>query len=236
MFYIAVVDDDYRSTADITKVLEEFYKEDEYEQDDFKDGLEFVKSIEGQMRYDIVFMDIEMEGMNGDEAIHRLRAIDIDENTYVVFVSSHTDNLTGLFSLHPFDFITKPIDPGQVTAVLRKIRTSMMNERTKITVIENRKEVEVCLSDIKYIQSEAHKIRIFLRGATEPVICYMKLDDLQKKIQEQSSDFIRTHASFLVNRCYVSRYLKTEVLIGDIEIPISSKYRNEMMSIIHKGV
>lgn len=236
MIHIAVIDDDYRTIADITQALVNFYGKDEYDQDDFKDGLEFTRNLGSPVKYDIVFVDIEMEHMNGEETIRKLREIDINENIYVIYVSSHTDNLYNLFSLHPFDFIVKPIDYDRVAEVLRKISTSMMDRRAEITVIENRKEVRIRLSEIKYIQSEAHKIKIILNTSSEPISCYMKMDSLHKKIQEKSSDFIRVHASFIVNRCYVSRYLKNAVLIGNVEIPISNRYRNEMMSNIHKGV
>lgn len=236
MIHIAVVDDDYRVIADITRMLKAFYGEDRYEQDDFCDGYEFIQNIGKPIIYDIVFMDIEMKRMNGEDAIRKLRESDINENTYVVYISSHTDNLSSLFALHPFDFLVKPVSYDKLSEVLKKMSIAMVNKRASISVTVNRKEMDICLSEIRYIQSEAHKLKIFMRESGVVLYCYMKMDDIYKKIQEKSSDFVRIHASFIVNRCYVSRYQKASLLIGNTEIPISQKFRNEMMINIHRGV
>ena len=64
----------------------------------------------------------------------------------------------------------------------------------------------------------------------------MKIEDIYTMLKEQSEDFFRPHTSFLVNRRYVTGYLKDYVLINDKEIPISRKFRDEMMINVHKEV
>lgn len=167
MISIAVVDDDFANIAIITQAISNFFKEDEYEQDDFYDGIEFVEHIRQSAKYNIVFMDIEMKMMNGDEAVRILREVEDDENTYVIFMSSHTDNLTRLFALHPFDFIVKPSEYKTIMNILKKIKFSMKKSRTSISLTVNRKNVEIYLSEIKYIQSEAHKLNIHLCNTSE---------------------------------------------------------------------
>ena len=178
MINIAVVDDDFENIAIITRVISYFFKKDEYEQDDFYDGVEFVEHIRQSARYNIVFMDIEMKMMNGDEAVRILREVEDEENTYVIFMSSHTDNLTRLFALHPFDFMVKPLESNTIMDILRKIKSFMKKSRTTISLTVNRKNVEIYLSEIKYIQSEAHKLNIYLCNTSEIVSCYMKMDEL----------------------------------------------------------
>lgn len=83
MISIAVVDNDFANIAIVTKVISQFFEKDEYEQDDFYDGVEFVEQLRQSIKYNIVFMAIEMKIMNGDEAIRILRELEDDENTYV---------------------------------------------------------------------------------------------------------------------------------------------------------
>lgn len=225
MISIAVVDNDFANIAIVTKVISQFFEKDEYEQDDFYDGVEFVEQLRQSIKYNIVFMAIEMKIMNGDEAIRILRELEDDENTYVVFMSSYTDNLTSLFSLHPFDFIVKPLDKNIIMNILRKIKLSMSRNRMSISLTVNRRNVEIFLSEIKYIQSEAHKLNIHLCNTTEIITCYMKLNELFCLIQEKNLEFIRVHASYIVNKQYVTKYTKKFVSIGEEEIPISNKYR-----------
>lgn len=236
MLHIAVVDDDIRVIAEITALLQKYYKNTDYEQDDFNNGLEFIRSIKFRERYDIVFMDIEMKGANGEEAVRELRKEDVDEKTYVIYVSSHTDNLTGLFSLHPFDFIEKPFSEERFLGILQKISKSSQDKRLTISIVVNRKTIEICLADIKYVQSEGHKLIIYVKDQQEPLISYMKIETFFNSAREVSMDFIRTHASFVINRCYVKRYMKNNVVIDNIEIPVSSKYRNRMLMDIRNGV
>lgn len=236
MLHIAVVDDDMRVVADITNILQLFYKDIVYEQEDFSDGAEFVESLKDNKRYDIVFMDIEMPEINGDEAVRELRKSDADEKTFVVYVSSHTDNIVGLFSLHPFDFVEKPVNQSKVISILQKISKARQDKLSTITVLVNRREQKIVLSDIIYAESEGHRLLIYLKGQPEPLVSYTKMDEFYKLIRENSVDFIRTHTSFVVNRCYVNRYFRDHVLVGSHEIPVSSKYKNKMLVDINNGV
>jgi len=233
---IAIVDDDMCVLAELTKVLQLFYESNDYEQDDFCDGKEFIQGLRNGERYDIVFMDIEMPEINGDEAIRELRKYDIDEKTFVIYVSSHTDNLSGLFSLHPFDFIEKPIIQENILNILQKITKVRQNNRLTISVLVNRRVVKINITDIMYVQSEGHKLLIYIKNQPEPLISYIKMNEFYKKIREISIDFIRTHVSFVINRCYVNRYFRDYVIVNNTEIPVSSKYRNKMLVDIHNGV
>lgn len=232
MISIAVVDDDFANIAIITQAISNFFKDDEYEQDDFYDGIEFVEHIRQSAKYNIVFMDIEMKMMNGDEAVRILREVEDDENTYVIFMSSHTDNLTRLFALHPFDFIVKPPECKTIMNILKKIKFFMKKSRTSISLTVNRKNVEIYLSEIKYIQSEAHKLNIHLCNTSEIISCYMKMDELFYMIQGKNYDFIRVHTSYIVNKQYITKYTKKSISIGEEEIPISNKYRSEIDCIV----
>lgn len=236
MLRIAIVDDDMLLIAEMTWYLQQFYEDTLFEQDDFSDGAEFIKSLKNNDIYDIVFMDIEMPGIKGDEAVRELRKYDIDEKTFVVYVSSHTDNLSGLFSLHPFDFIVKPVSREGIFNTLRKITKARQDKSLTVTVLVNRKEIGINLNEILYVESRGHKLLIYIKGQLEPYSSYMKIEEFYSKVREKSADFIRTHASFVVNRCYVKRYFKDYVIVGEKEIPVSSKYKNRMLVDVVSGV
>ena len=235
MINIALVDDDYRIIAGLTNILRKYYKKDEYHQEDYSNGMEFVKDLNNH-RFDIVFMDLEMDIMNGEEASKRLREIDKNENTYIIYVSSHTDNLVGLFSVHPFDFIEKPVEESKVIDVLNKINADKNNKKKIISLVSNRKKIHIPVNNIVFIQSVGHRLKINMAGQKEELICYMKIDLLQKEIEEVSGDFYRIHASFLVNRNYIKKYTKGSVFIDNQEIPISKKYRLQVTEKILDGM
>lgn len=233
MLRIAIVDDDYRVIAGLTDILSGYYGAGKYIQDDYANGLEFVQSLKENCP-DIVFMDIEMGLMDGKDAVKRLRELDAYENTYVIYVSSHTDNLTSLFALHPFDFIVKPFTQEDVFRVLDKISEHIVDDAKTLQLMVNRKEMKIPVNDIMWVQSLAHRLEIKLVGLQDPMYSYCKLNDLAEQLEALSQDFMRIHTSYIINRRYVTKYTQSMMYIEDVEFPISRKYRTEITMKIHE--
>jgi CheY-like chemotaxis protein len=83
-----------------------------------------------QNRYDLVLLDIEMEGMKGFEVSTRLRAIPGYLRTPVIFVTAHTDFDVRVKTIESGgdDLIAKPILPVELAtkAVMHLLRTQML--------------------------------------------------------------------------------------------------------------
>jgi len=231
MINIAVVDDDPYILSQLSNIFQRYFQDVNYKQDDYYDGIEFVNSL-SEESYDIVFMDIEMQHMSGKTAIETLRAVDEHEKVYVIYISAHTDRVVDLFKLHPFDFLEKPLVPEQIINVLDKILAKRNTDNQYISLIINRKEVCLPVSDIMWIQSYGHKLLIKINGQNEECCCYMKLDVLFTRLKEISSSFMRIHASYVVNRQFVKKYMKHTVLIDEVELPISQKYSSAITYLI----
>lgn len=227
MHRIAIVDDDNRITLKISAILEKYYGKNSYIEEEYVDGAEFIREF-SEFRPNIVFMDIEMCQMNGEEAVRRLREWDIHENVFVVYVSSHQECLAPLFALHPFDFLVKPFCEEDVMRLLVKIQKKMELQKNTLTFIVDRKEITVHVEDIVWIQSIAHKLEIKLCTELNPIYTYGKLNDLWSKLESMGDGFLRIHASFVVNRSFVTKYTQKAVYIGEREIPVSAKYRSEV--------
>ena len=69
-------------------------------------------------RFDIVFLDIQMEGMNGIEAARSLR--ERREDTVLVFITGIKDYVFDAFDLYAFQYLLKPIDEGKFAEVLER--------------------------------------------------------------------------------------------------------------------
>lgn len=235
MLHISIVDDDYRIVAQLTDILRQYYGAGNYTQEDYSNGLEFEQALR-ESHPDIVFMDIEMEPVNGEEAVRKLRETDVNENVFVIFISSHTEQLAPLFSLHPFDFLVKPVKAVDVTKLLDKIKARQENRKRTVSLVIGRKEVHLPAGDIMWIQSEGHRLEI--RTCTEevPLYHYGKLNDLYSGLEEISPDFLRIHASYVVNRKFITKFTQDTVFIQEKEFPISKKYRAEITLKIHEGI
>ena len=115
---IAVVDDEKAIREHICGLVEERQPESRIEA--YATGEELLASGK---RFDIVFLDIQMEGMNGIEAARSLREKNANlgvEDTVLVFITGIRDYVFDAFDLYAFQYLLKPIDEGKFAEVLER--------------------------------------------------------------------------------------------------------------------
>ena len=108
---IAVVDDEKAIREHICGLVEERQPESRIEA--YATGEELLASGK---RFDIVFLDIQMEGMNGIEAARGLRERRGD--IVLVFITGIKDYVFDALDLYAFQYRLKPIDERKFAEVL----------------------------------------------------------------------------------------------------------------------
>jgi len=92
---------------------------------DFRNGREAVLAV-SQINPELMFLDIQMPGMNGFEVIKALQA---DIMPMVIFVTAFDQYALDAFDLHAVDYLLKPLDPERVArAVKRAVDRSQGNQ------------------------------------------------------------------------------------------------------------
>lgn len=87
-----------------------------------KNGMEALNEYENK-KFDIIFMDIQMPGIDGLETTRRIRKNEQDrQRTPVVALTAHamTDQKTELLLAGLDDYLTKPVSEGQIAHVIRR--------------------------------------------------------------------------------------------------------------------
>src|SRR5690349_14404398 len=72
-----------------------------------------------ELRYDVVFLDVEMPGLTGLEAAPLVR--ERREPPAVVFVTAHERYAIDAFAVEAFDYILKPVDPDRLVRVIERL-------------------------------------------------------------------------------------------------------------------
>ena len=122
---IAIVDDERRDCAALNEMLAERLSRPAFI-DVYNSGVRFLDS---EMRYDLIFLDIVMEGLDGIETARRLRERDM--GCLIVFLTSSSKYAWDAFPVHPFDYLLKPIDKARLARVLDEAeRAVQRRERT----------------------------------------------------------------------------------------------------------
>jgi DNA-binding LytR/AlgR family response regulator len=87
------------------------------------------------VRYDVLFLDIELPGMTGLE-VARL-VLDRRERPAVVFVTAHDRYAVDAFAVEAFDYLVKPVDPERLARVVERLSNAREAPKTveKIAVV-----------------------------------------------------------------------------------------------------
>lgn len=85
-----------------------------------QNGLDAVSAI-SQHRPDLVFLDIQMPGLNGFQVIHKLRELN-QPIPMVVFVTAYDSYAIKAFDIHALDYLLKPADDERLALALDKVR------------------------------------------------------------------------------------------------------------------
>ena len=191
---IAVVDDEKAIREHICGLVEEQKPESRIEA--YVTGEELLASGK---RFDIVFLDIQMEGMNGIEAARSLREKNANlgvEDTVLVFITGIKEYVFDALDLYAFQYLLKPIDEGKFAEVLeRAVREAARKKERRVLFIKSR-NLTLDQSDILYIESRAKKVEIHTAGAAQAIEIYAAMDELEGQLGE---NFYRCHRAYIVN-------------------------------------
>ena len=120
----------------------------------------FLKGLEPGL-WDLVFLDIYMPGTSGMEAAARLRAL--DEKCLIVFCTTSADSAVQSYRVRAFDYLLKPLRPGQVAEVMALACAALHNRSAYIEIKEGWSMVRIPLRDIIYTDYYNHYIHIHTR-------------------------------------------------------------------------
>ncbi len=125
----------------------------------FPDGEALLRVYEPE-KYQLVFMDIVMNSMNGIQAAEHIRAC--DTKTLLVFTTASRDFAFDAFPLHPFDYIVKPYDPERLGRVLGEAVRVLNTPDPILNVKVSRSTYAVPLRDISAVLSSDHFVEVVL--------------------------------------------------------------------------
>jgi DNA-binding LytR/AlgR family response regulator len=85
------------------------------------------------VRYDVVFLDIELPGMTGIE-VARL-VLDRSERPAVVFVTAHERYAVDAFAVEAFDYLVKPVEPDRLARVVARLARELVRATPQVEKI-----------------------------------------------------------------------------------------------------
>lgn len=225
MFRIAICDDDILFCSQLESMILAYYIFTDIEIDVFEDGKNlFLRCQQGE-HYDLIFLDIEMIGLNGVSTGLKIRNELENEITQIVYISWKEDYYKQLFEVRPNNFLQKPIDNKSIIKEIEKARRLSQKLNNVFWYKKAYSSYKVFVKDILYFESSDKRVHIVTVHGDD--YFYDRLDNVVKKLKNLT--FYQIHKSYFVNLTYVAKfqYKHLEMLNGDI-LPISQSKRRDV--------
>lgn len=192
-------------------------------------GIEIIKTE----KPDLVFLDIQMDEMNGIEVMKIISDI-----TKVIFCTAYSEFAVTSYELDAVDYLMKPIDFNRFAKAVQRVTDSiaqqpsvfteaLLNDYIFVKAGQRGKMLKIDLDDIDYVEAMNNYIA-FHRGS-QKTLAYLTMKELEERLP--SGSFMRIHKSYIVALKQISSMENNELILKKIStrIPIGANYKEIFM-------
>jgi len=199
-----------------------------------------------ELRPDLVFLDIEMPGMNGFEMLRQLGETDFD----VIFVTAYDQYALQAFRCAATDYLLKPVISEQLKEAVSRIVSNtdehaVTKERLDTLLYnlrEGLKTPRVALSTgrgidfveasrIMYCKAESNYTDVILTDGKRYTLS-KTLGDVEDMLSHL--DFFRVHQSYLISFSHLTSYIRDDggvvVMRDGVRIPIAKRRKEDFLN------
>jgi two-component system, LytTR family, response regulator LytT len=210
-----IVDDEKPAREELAYLLKAFPEVNVVGQG--KNGLEAVSLIK-EHAPDLVFLDVQMPGLDGFGVLKKLVERKVAKMPHVVFATAFDQYAVQAFDVNAVDYVLKPFDKGRIAKALQRARKAMDNEispadrleqlvnqlgapketpqRLKVLVKVQQRLLLVNAEDLVFATIEDGSVNVATReiqGSSN----YRTLEELAEALDSEM--FWRPHRSYLIN-------------------------------------
>ncbi len=177
-------------------------------------------------KYEMVFLDICMEGTNGIETARALR--EADKRLLIVFVTSSSEYVWDSFPMHPFDYLLKPYANDRVAKLLQDALHALEKVEPELEVHVARRIMRLPFGKIHFATSQNHCVSI----VTDDGEC--KASELFSYIQEQLSQdprFLACNRGIILNMDKALRFENDQIqMLNGASFPVRQKDKGRLFT------
>lgn len=204
----------------------------------FRDPLEGLDYLQ-KHKVDLIFLDINMPELSGISFPKFLQ-----NPPLIIFTTAYSEYALESYELKAVDYLLKPINFDRLLQAVMKAKQLLEgNIRGETSSSEISSDIsdqtifiksgsefhQVSIQNIKWIESDGNYVTF--HTTKRSILARYKLSEVIDIIPKQL--FVRIHRSYIVALKHIETVKKHCVVIDNKEIPISSKYREGFLTIIH---
>ncbi|MCB0430091.1 MAG: response regulator transcription factor [Flavobacteriales bacterium] len=202
------------------------------------------EALQKQATYhpNLIFLDIELPDGTGFDFLRKVKRRDFE----VVFITGHDNYAIQAIRFAAIDYLLKPILTEDLinamdsvfSALDKKDRMNRLelllqnpNESRRIALPQKNEYILVAVSDIMYCEADGPYTRFILNDG-KMLMVSKGLREYDPLLSE--SNFFRVHKSYLVNRKYIKKVVRSDggylVMENDNQVPISKLKKDEVFA------
>lgn len=179
---------------------------------------------------DLVFLDMEMDGLNGMETARALR--DRSDSLLIAFVTGYADYVFDGYAVGALGYVMKPPQPAQIEDVLRRAQGALFRQSEQVFLCRNSEGLyRIPKKTIRWFFSDRRLVTCVTD--TRRYTFYARLDDVAA---DAGAGFVRIHQRYLVRAGAVDRVEGGEVHVGGEALPVSRKYQSEALIALSRAM
>ena len=217
-YHISICDDNAAEATGIKAMVDTWAQEKCHAIgiDAFSSAEQFLFHYADHPEYDILLLDIEMEGISGMELARRIRK---DNHTVqIIFITGFSDYMQEGYDVEALHYLMKPVSQEKLSEVLNRAVARLQKPQKSIVCAVDGTAQRIFLDEIVYMEILSHTLTIHGRQDYQ---LHMTIGEIQKQLGDQ---FCRCHRSFLVNLEKIRTIRKTDILMDTgVSVPMSRR-------------
>lgn len=196
-------------------------------------GVKKAKEFMADNQVDLVFLDIQMPGVNGLEF-----ASQIPRETLVIFTTAYSQYALKSYEVEAVDYLVKPIVKERLETAIQKALTyhnllkaqgsTMENaEQDYMLIKSERRYHKILYNDIRYIEGLKDYVVIYLDD--NKIVTAMNLKTIHGHLNQ--AQFVRVSKSYVVNLNHIESFDNHTIYIKASEIPVGDVFRKEFFEL-----
>lgn len=160
--------------------------------------------------FDIVFLDIRMDGINGIETAKSIRKR--QEGTVLIFITGLKEYVFEALDLYAFHYLLKPLEEEKFAEVFQKAVKETGRKKERRGLFIKARNIMIDQADILYIESIRRKVEIHTVGNKDHITIYATMDELGEQLGDE---FYRCHRAYLVNMAHIAEYGSDSITLAN---------------------
>lgn len=229
MLKIAICDDDNFILEQLSTIVIKYCSENKisYIVNKYSSGEQLLDSYE---HYNIIFLDIQMNGLDGIEIAKKIR--NVDKHVKIIYVTNFLNYQADAFTVRAFGYVIKPFTDEIIFKQLDDVIEYSKQEKNKIAFTFNTNQGIRKINPKQIYLFEAYNHKVKITCSDQIYIINESIKDIFIKLKPFG--FTMPHKSFVINMRYISKIKGYDIMLTNgICVPISQKRSVEFKSDFH---